>query len=215
MTEKAARFCRELFANVPALLPLEEDFRQAVSLLCGCFRQGGKLLVCGNGGSAADSEHIVGELMKGFLCKRPLTREERAAIAAAGCPDPEAFADNLQRGLPAVSMVSQTALMTAFLNDVKPDMLFAQQVFAYGRPGDVLLALSTSGNSADVVNAAYAAKARGMEVLSFTGEAESRLSEISRITFRAPSRQTFRVQEYHLALYHGLCGCVELTIFPE
>ena len=93
-------------------------------------------------------------------------------------------------------------------------MLFAQQVFAYGRPGDVLLALSTSGNSADVVNAAYAAKARGMEVLSFTGEAESRLSEISRIIFRAPSRQTFRVQEYHLALYHGLCRCVELTIFP-
>lgn len=215
MTEKAEAFCRGLFSNTPALKELEQDFRESVSLLCGCFQAGGKLLTCGNGGSAADSEHIVGELMKGFLQKRPLTEEERAAIAASGCPDPEKFSENLQRGLPAISLVSQTALLTAFLNDVQPDMLFAQQVFAYGRPGDVLLGLSTSGNSANVVNAAYAAKARGMKVLAFTGEAESRLSKISDVTLKAPSCQTFRVQEYHLALYHALCGCVELTFFPE
>ena len=215
MTEQAEAFCRELFSNTPALKDLERDFREGVSLLCGCFQAGGKLLTCGNGGSAADSEHIVGELMKGFLQKRPLTEEERAAIASSGCPEPEKFSASLQRGLPAISLVSQTALLTAFLNDVQPDMLFAQQVFAYGRPGDVLLALSTSGNSANVVNAAYGAKARGMKVLAFTGEAESRLSQLSDIALRAPSRQTFRVQEYHLALYHALCGCVELTVFPE
>lgn len=213
MAEKAEAFCRELFAHAQVLLPLEESFREAVSLLSACFRKHGKLLVCGNGGSAADSEHIVGELMKGFLLQRPLTQKERAAIAKTGCPEPEEFASNLQRGLPAISLVSQTALLTAFLNDVKPDMIFAQQVFTYGQPGDVLLALSTSGNSPNVVNAAYAAKSRGMEVLAFTGEKASRLSEISRLTFRAPACQTFQVQQYHLALYHGLCGCVELDLF--
>ena len=215
MTPQAEQLCRQLFENTPALLPLEKSFREAVSVLCDTFQQGGKLLTCGNGGSAADSEHIVGELMKGFLLKRPLTQEERLAIAETGCPNPEQFADNLQRGLPAISLVSQTALMTAFLNDVQPEMLFAQQVFAYGRKGDCLLALSTSGNSANIVQAAYAAKARGMQVISLTGETESKLSQISTLTLRAPSRQTFRVQEYHLALYHALCGCVELTLFSD
>lgn len=213
MNDAACRFKERLFETNPVLLPLQQDFEKAVEILCQSFQAGGKLLSCGNGGSAADSEHIVGELMKGFLLKRPLTEPECKAIAGTGCPNADDFANNLQRGLPAISLVSQTALLTAFLNDVKPDMLFAQQVFAYGREGDILIAISTSGNSANVVNAAYAAKARQMHVISFTGEADSKLSALSDITLRAPARETFRVQEYHLALYHALCGCVELNLF--
>lgn len=215
MTSKAEQLCQQLFQNTPSLLPLEKPFQKAVSLLCDCFQQGGKVLTCGNGGSAADSEHIVGELMKGFLLKRPLTEAECTAIAETGCPNPEQFAKKLQRGLPAISLVSQTALLTAFLNDVEPEMIFAQQVFAYGKTGDCLLVLSTSGNSANTVQAAYAAKARGMQTIAFTGQKESKLSQICTLTLQAPATQTFRVQEYHLALYHALCGCVELTLFAD
>lgn len=215
MNNAACHLKEQLFKTNPALLPLQENFEKAVEILCQSFQTGGKLLTCGNGGSAADSEHIVGELMKGFLLKRPLTETERKAIADTGCPNADDFANNLQRGLPAISLVSQTALMTAFLNDVKPDMLFAQQVFAYGKEGDILIAISTSGNSANVVNAMYAAKARKMRVISFTGKADSKLSAQSDITFQVPACETFRVQEYHLALYHALCGCVELELFPS
>lgn len=211
MTYSMEQFC----AEYPALAPLVPALQAAVEALVCCYRGGGKVLTCGNGGSAADSEHIVGELMKGFLRRRPLTEGERQALARSACPNPEAFAAGLQRGLPAISLVSQTALMTAFLNDVRPEMLFAQQAFAYGRPGDVLIALSTSGNSADVVHAACAARAREMTVIAFTGQGESRLSAAAGIVLRAPARETWRIQEYHMALYHALCAMVEAEFFPE
>ncbi len=215
MNGKAEQLLQTVLRDNPALLPLEPELRRAVEIACDSFQNGGKLLCCGNGGSAADSEHIVGELMKGFLLKRPLTNSEREAIAQTGCPEPEAFADHLQRGLPAISLVSQSGLFTAFCNDVDPAMVFAQQVFAYGNPGDLLIGLSTSGNSENVVRAAYAAKARGMKVIAFTGEAGGKLASIADITLRAPTRETYRVQEFHLPLYHAFCGCVELQIFGD
>ncbi|MGI5893805.1 MAG: D-sedoheptulose-7-phosphate isomerase [Candidatus Merdivicinus sp.] len=215
MNERAKKMEDSLFARIPELESMRPNFETAVELICHCFQKGGKLLSCGNGGSAADSEHIVGELMKGFLLKRPLTQAEQESIRKTGCADPEGFAAGLQRGLPAISLVSQTALMTAFLNDVQPDMLFAQQVFAYGVPGDVLIALSTSGNSANVVNAAIAAKAKGVKIIALTGQRESRLSALADATLRAPELETFRIQEYHLALYHALCACVEMELFEK
>lgn len=215
MNQAQTRLLEHLWEQYPQLLPQKQNLLDAFSLLCVCFSTQHKVLTCGNGGSAADSEHIVGELMKGFLLKRPLDRDQIRSLRAAGCGEPEQFAAGLQQGLPAISLVSQSALMTAFLNDVQPDMVFAQQAFAYGCPGDVLLALSTSGNSANVVNAALAAKAKGMEIIAFTGERESRLSAVSSVTFRVPAAETYRIQEYHLPLYHALCGLTELELFRE
>ena len=204
-----------LIERYPALSVCRQSLTEAVEAICTTYKNGGKVIICGNGGSASDAEHIVGELMKGFLLKRPLDRDQIRSLRAAGCGEPEQFAAGLQQGLPAISLVSQSALMTAFLNDVQPDMVFAQQAFAYGCPGDVLLALSTSGNSANVVNAALAAKAKGMEIIAFTGERESRLSAVSSVTFRVPAAETYRIQEYHLPLYHALCGLTELELFRE
>ena len=195
----------------PALSLLKDDILSAAEMLISCYESGGKVMTCGNGGSASDAEHIVGELMKGFLLKRPLDDSDRAALRAAGAED--SFADGLQKGLSAISLVSQTALMTAYLNDVDPDMLFAQQVFAYGQEKDVLIGLSTSGNSRDVVNAVYAARAKGSKTLCVTGEKESRLSQLSDLCIRVPSAVTYRVQEYTLPIYHVLCALTELRFF--
>ncbi len=195
----------------PSLVLLKDEILSAAEMLISCYEQGGKVLTCGNGGSAADAEHIVGELMKGFLLKRPLDEQERAALQNAGAA--ETFADGLQKGLPAISLVSQVSLMTAYLNDVDPDMVFAQQVFAYGQGNDVLIGLSTSGNSRDVVNAVLAARARGAKTLCITGEKESKLSALSDLCIRVPSATTYRVQEYTLPIYHILCALVELQFF--
>lgn len=210
----------ELMQDYPQLEYLRKDIVLGVETLVSAFTNGNKVLTCGNGGSASDSEHIVGELMKGFILPRKLTHEQVKMIddtklfesddSVGGATD---FADKLQQGLPAISLVSQTALMTAFLNDVSADMLFAQQVFVYGQKGDILIALSTSGNSQNVVNAAIAAKSKGMQVISFTGEKESKLSRMSDITFMVPSTKTFKIQEYHLPIYHAVCSMVESLIF--
>ncbi len=205
-----------LFERYPMLLPQKEILERACGFLVESYQSGGIVLTCGNGGSAADSEHIVGELMKGFLQRRPLNQKQREAIAAVSlCDSPERFAAGLQQGIPAISLVSQTALLTAFSNDVDPDMVFAQQVFAYGREKDVLIALSTSGNSKNVVNAAIAAKAKKMRVVSFTGAGGGKLSKISDAPFRAPAEETFLIQEFHLPLYHALCAMTEKKLFSD
>ena len=213
MNESQINLLNHLWKQFPQLVAQKETLMRSFSILCSCFRSGGKVLTCGNGGSASDSEHIVGELMKGFLLKRPLNEAQTDSLKAAGCPEPQKFAASLQCGLPAISLVSQSALLTAFVNDVQADMVFAQQTFSYGNRGDVLIALSTSGNSGNVVNAAIAAKAKGMAIISFTGESESKLSLISDETFRVPATETYQVQEYHLPLYHALCGLTDLELF--
>ena len=200
------------FTRYPDMTACETEVRGARAILRYAFEAGRKLMVCGNGGSAADSEHTVGELMKSFRFKRPVTDEFKAAYREAnGCECP----DWLEGALPAISLVSQTALSTAFGNDEAAVGVFAQQVLGYGEAGDVLLAISTSGNSANVVEAAKVARAKGVKVIALTGAKESELTAIADICVRVPRDEVFQVQELHLPVYHVLCAAVEADLFEE
>ena len=190
-----------LFERYPALNGLKDSVMEAYIALRDSFESGGKLLLCGNGGSAADSAHIVGELMKGFYLKRPL--KDRFP----GMP--------LQGALPAVALTEQSALSTAFGNDVDAAYVFAQQTLGLGKKGDVLLAISTSGNSVNVVNAAQVAKETGLKVLSLTGTSGGKLRDISDVCITAPASTPADVQEYHLPIYHALCAMLEAHFFKE
>ena len=203
----------DLIARYPALTVCADDIAAAYEMLYTCYQNGGKLLACGNGGSAADSEHIVGELMKGFMLPRRLHASARAEIARAAGGDADFIADSLQGALPAISLVSHTALSTAFANDVAPDMVFAQQVYGYAKPGDVLIGISTSGNSKNVLYAAKVAKARGAGVIAMTGQNGGLLASVCDVTIQAPTSSTPEVQEYHLPVYHTLCMMVETAFF--
>ena len=202
-----------LVTNYPQLSGCMDDIWAAYELMKNASLNGRLIMACGNGGSAADAEHIVGELMKGFKVKRSLTDRQREALVAAFQADGDYLADNLQRAIPAVSLVSQSALTSAFINDVAPDMVFAQQVFGYGREGDVLLGFSTSGNSKNVINACKVASSFGIRTIGMTGESDSKLREICDVTIRVPANETFRVQEYHLPVYHTLCALLETEMF--
>lgn len=166
---KVTKILDNLISGLPALEDCRYSIETAFQILKKTYDGGGKLLVCGNGGSAADSEHIVGELMKGFKCRRCLPVDIAKSITEAFPEEGEYLAANLQGALPAISLVSNIPLMLAFINDVKPDMVFAQQVYGYGRPGDTLIGLSTSGTSANVVNAFKIAKVFGLNIIGFTG----------------------------------------------
>lgn len=199
-----------LFERYPDMRSCESEVEEAVNLLIDSFSSGGKLLVCGNGGSAADSEHIVGELMKSFRFKRSVSGEFLSSYRKTNGEDAP---DWLEGALPAISLVSQSALLTAFGNDQDIVGVFAQQVYAYGNGSDVLLAISTSGNSANVVEAAKVARAKGIRVISLTGSKESKLSLLSDVCVCVPRDEVFQVQELHLPLYHCLCACVEAEFF--
>ena len=179
--------------------------KNACNLLIDTFKNGNKLLLCGNGGSAADCEHISGELMKGFLLKRELSEETKNLIGD--------FADKLQYGLPCIPLTSLTSLSTAVANDNSADMIFAQPVIALGQKNDALIAMSTSGNSKNVVFAAKTAKALGMKVISITGMNDSLLSDISDITIQIPETETYRIQELILPVYHALCADIEAYFY--
>ena len=202
-----------LIGRYPKLVNCRGDILHAAELLTEGFRCGGTLFTCGNGGSAADADHIVGELAKGFLKQRPVSPKLRAALTVY--PDGESLADGLQGGLPAVSLHSQSALLTAFANDCDPALIYAQTLLALAKTGDMLLAISTSGNSRNVVNAAKLAKACGVTVIALTGERESKLSELADCAIRAGDTETYRVQELHLPVYHWLCAKVEETFFEK
>lgn len=197
----------ELFERYPCLGICKNDIRSAYELFVSCYDGGGKILCCGNGGSASDCDHFVGELMKGFLKKRPLSDKEKELF------EDKYIADNLQKGLPAVSLCSHSALMTAFENDVAPSLVFAQQVYAYAKENDVLLCFSTSGDSENVVYAAKAAKAAGIKSVAITGEKESCLSKICDICIKLPESETFKVQELTLPVYHCLAAMIEDNYF--
>ena len=192
-----------LYEKYTALEACREDIEKALELILHTYQNGGKVLVCGNGGSAADSEHIVGELMKGFLLKRPVT-DERI---------PERLRMGLQGSLPAISLPSQCAILSAFINDVDPEMMYAQLVYGYAKENDLVIGLSTSGNSKNVVNAIEVAKCLGVKTLSLTGSKESKMSELSDVTIRVPETETYKVQEYHLPVYHYLCAKTEEAFF--
>lgn len=203
----------ELVARMPILLPLAPQLEKAVSCMRDTYLSGGKIMTCGNGGSAADSEHIVGELMKGFLLKRPLLQTEKDALEAGGCPS--GLVARLQRAVPAISLVSGVSLPTAFANDVDSQAIFAQQVFGLGRREDTLIAISTSGNSVNVLYAAHVARAMGIRVIGLTGNRPNRIEKLADIAIKAPAVSTPEIQEIHLAVYHALCAELEARLFEN
>lgn len=213
MKQSAQAQLKLLIERYPALEVCREAVEKAAELLAGSFAHGGKLLVCGNGGSASDSLHIVGELMKGFVLPRKLSADWAGRFEAA-CPGMKDYLmNNLQDALPAMSLVGETALSTAYANDQAPDLAFAQQVLGAGREGDVLLGISTSGNSANVLYAAGVAKAVGMKVIGLTGATGGKLLPLCDACICAPSRETYQIQEYHLPIYHALCLALEEEFF--
>ena len=196
----------ELYVRYPQLKCCESEIAKAFDLLLACYKGGGKVLTCGNGGSAADAEHIVGELLKKF-------RKQRDIDSGVAAKLPPELVAKLEGALPAVSLVSMSGILTAFANDVAWETAFAQQVYGLGKPGDVLIALSTSGNSANCVNAALVAKAKGLKVVSMTGEGGGRLGELADAAVKVPESETFKIQELHLPVYHALCAAVEKQLF--
>lgn len=199
----------DLVKRYPRLDYLADDVRRATDKMIECYRSGGKLLICGNGGSAADSEHISGELLKGFISRRQPHGEELEKLEQALGDD----ARRLQRGIPAIPLTSLTSVLSAFANDVEPELVFAQLTYALGKPGDVLVCLSTSGNSKNVVLAAKAAHALGITIVSLTGEGGGELAKICDVTLSVPERETYKVQEYHLPIYHAICAELERILF--
>lgn len=200
----------ELLLRYPCLGDVIDSIDKAAQTLVDTYKRGGTVLVCGNGGSCADSDHIVGELMKGLLSLRPIESEQREAFANEL---DENILSKLQRGIPAISLPAQSAVISAYANDVDAELVYAQLVFGYGKKQDLFIGLSTSGNSKNVVAAARVAKAMGMSTLALTGAKDSRLSEICDVTIKAPETETFKVQELHLPIYHYLCAFVEKTLF--
>ncbi|HZJ75655.1 MAG TPA: SIS domain-containing protein [Clostridia bacterium] len=202
-----------LYDKHPEISKCKTDIKKAFQCLTDTYDSGGKVLVCGNGGSAADSEHIVGELMKGFNLKRELSPSEKAVFSKY--ENGQHIANNLQKALPAISLVSQTSLITAFANDVSADMLFAQQVYGYAKKNDTLIALTTSGNSQNIINAARVALALGCNVFSITGDGGGAIKDNSTVCVRLPAERPYEVQEYTLPLYHALCAALEERYFSD
>lgn len=213
LKESTLREVEILIERYPTLAQLKTPLVDCVELLKSAFENGDKLLACGNGGSAADSLHIVGELMKDFRMARPLPAELTANLRAQFPDEADYYAGNLQGALPVISLVSEISLTTAYGNDRASDLAFAQQVIGYGKPGDVLLAISTSGNSANVLHAVRIAKAMGLKIVSLTGETGGKLKELSDILINVPSKVTYQIQELHLPVYHMLCLALETELF--
>ncbi len=205
----------DLVARLPALAPCRESIEAAIALLTRTLERGGTILVCGNGGSASDSEHFVADMMKGFLARRPISAEDRARLEQEAGERGARIADGLQDGLAAISLATQGALATAIANDIRYDLVFAQQVHALGRAGDVLLAISTSGNSANVVNAAWVARSRGLPVVALTGRDGGEIAVAADVAIRVPGDRVTEIQELHLPVYHAIALALEQAFFPE
>ncbi len=203
-----------LVRKYPALAGCRNDIAAARDLLIRAYEAGHKLLLCGNGGSAADCEHIAGELLKGFERPRPLAEEVRGRLAAQG-PDGESLAEKLQQALPAISLCGHASFATAFANDVDPALVFAQLVSALGRPGDVLLAISTSGEARNVMLAARAANALGLAAIVLAGRGGGGLAPLCDVVIDVPGESTAEVQELHVPVYHTLCRALEAHFFGE
>lgn len=202
-----------LIERYPKLEVCKEDISKSYELLETAYQQGRKLLVCGNGGSASDSEHIVGELMKEFKLKRKVYSDHAAMLKAIDSELGQVLAEHLQGALPAISLTGHSSLQTAYMNDSVPDLVFAQQVNGYGKPGDVFLGISTSGNSKNVLYAAVNAKAKGLKVIGLTGAKENKLMKYADVCIRVPETETYKIQEYHLPVYHCLCLMLEEKFF--
>ena len=202
-----------LIQRYPVLECCKDDISAAFEILCDSYNNKGKLLVCGNGGSAADAEHIVGELMKGFRNSRKCDFITATKFKEIDEEMGAVLAENLQGALAAIALDGHIALSTAYMNDCSPLLCFAQQVNGFGISGDVLLGISTSGNSKNVIYAAVAAKAKGMKVIGLTGKNESKLSMLADVCIRVSETETYMVQELHLPVYHSLCLMLEDYFF--
>ncbi len=213
MEKKLELHLNQLIDRYPKLIVCLDDIVSAYELLEYAYRSGRKLLVSGNGGSASDSEHIVGELMKEFRLKRRVYIDQAEAMKSIDLDMGTTLAENLQGALPAICLTGHSSLTTAFMNDSNADLVFAQQVNGYGKKNDVFLGISTSGNSKNVIYAAITAKAKGLKVIGLTGSHESKLSKLADCCIKVPEFETYKIQELHLPVYHCLCLMLEDKFF--
>ena len=204
----------ELFQRYPSLTACRAEFDAAFRLIREAYVSGGRLLVAGNGGSAADAEHIVGELMKSFLFNRAIEPDVKGKLALFG-EDGEILAGKLEGALPAIPLTSMPALTTAVINDADATVDFAQKLYGYGRKGDVFLGITTSGNSKNIVYALMVARARGIRTVILTGGTGGRCRDMADVSIVVPEKETFKIQELHLPVYHALCSMLEADLFEE
>ena len=206
---------QQLIKRYPQLTVLKTEIEKAGNAIIDSYKNGGKILVCGNGGSASDSDHIVGELMKSFEGKRPLSQTLKTQLENVSGERGMYLSDKLQQGLPAISLTAHSALISAVANDIDADLVFAQQVTGYGNSGDILIGMSTSGNSQNVIDALIVAKAKGLITIGFSGESGGKMKEFCDILINVPERRTAFVQELHLPVYHVLCLMAEDYFFQN
>jgi len=210
-----SREVEKLCERHPALVSCKQDIECAINLIKNCYKAGNKVITCGNGGSAADAEHIVGELMKGSRKKRKISPDFRKKAEKIYPKEADKICDNLQMPLAAISLTSHISFTTAFNNDVNPEFTFAQQLLGLGRQGDILTALSTSGNARNVINACKLAKVLGIKAIALTGKNGGELRNICDIVICVPEEETLLIQEYHLPIYHAICSEIENEFFEE
>jgi len=206
-------YLEELLTRYPVLTSVKDEIKEAYEILENCYKNGGKLLIAGNGGSCADAEHIVGELMKGFVKPRSVSRDFAQKLLEADPVRGKELADKLQGGLPAIALTGHPGLSTAYLNDVDGSLIYAQQTYGYGKQGDVLLGISTSGNSKNIMYALTAARAIGMKTIGLTGKDGGQLKETADVSIVVPEKETYKIQELHLPVYHALCLMLEERFF--
>lgn len=215
LDEKLEKHVDLLIERYPMLKSIKKDIIETYLVLEDCYKKGNKLLIAGNGGSAADAEHIVGELMKGFKSQRKVDSKFEEKLIKENIELGRILAENLQGALPAIALDGHFALSTAYINDCEPLICFAQQVYGYGKEGDVFLGISTSGNSKNVIFAATVAHAKGMKVIGLTGANNSKLGQISDVCIKVPETEVYMIQELHLPVYHCLCLMLEDRFFNE
>lgn len=215
MQEKLKKHIDLLITRYPKLASIRQKIEDAYEVMEECYRNGGKILIAGNGGSAADSEHMAGELMKRFKIPRPVEDDFAERMKAIDPVRGVELAKNLERSLMAIPLVAHEALTTAYINDVDGLGVFAQQLYGFGRPGDVFIGISTSGNSKNVMNATVVARALGIKVIGLTGAAGGELAGVSDVAVKAPETETYMIQELHLPIYHCWCLMLEDAFFGK
>ena len=215
MQEKLKKHVDLLITRYPKLASIRQEIEDAYEVMEECYRNGGKILIAGNGGSAADSEHMAGELMKRFKIPRPVEDDFAERMKAIDPVRGVELAKNLERSLMAIPLVAHEALTTAYINDVDGLGVFAQQLYGFGRPGDVFIGISTSGNSKNVMTATVVARALGIKVIGLTGAAGGELAGVSDVAVKAPETETYMIQELHLPIYHCWCLMLEDAFFGK
>jgi len=208
-------YIEELIERYPALVPIKQDIIDGYLIMETAYENGGKLLIAGNGGSAADSEHIAGELMKRFQVPRPIPEKFAEKLIAVDSIRGPVLARNLEQPLMAIPLVAHEALTTAYLNDVDGLGVFAQQLYGYGKAGDVFLGISTSGNSKNVLSATVVARAMGLKVIGLTGNSGGELAKVADVAVIVPEKETYKIQEMHLPIYHCWCHMLEAHFFRK